>query len=279
MGCKSRSRPRSRSHRRATTRCSPTSSGCGTSGARRAGAAARVVRRGRPRRHRPRPTRRLPQARPRPGPDHRGGQVLGRPALEPSAAPPARAARPRVARRAHREALRLARPPRRARAPLRPHQRLRRRVPDGGHDRALARRRRRLACTDTRRRAARLERGGAGRLDVPAGARVREPGRRAAGSRARRRPAQRDGRRRRAGARDRRRRGPVGLQARDRTARARSAEIVRELAAAQASLKASGTPPADDLIPAPEQSAAYRAAFELGRHRRTRARARPRRSG
>ena len=39
------------------------------------------------------------------------------------------------------------------------------------------------------------------------------------------------------------------------------AEIVRELAAAQASLKASGTPPADDLIPAPEQSAAIRAAF------------------
>ena len=39
------------------------------------------------------------------------------------------------------------------------------------------------------------------------------------------------------------------------------AEIVRELAAAPASLKASGTPPADDLIPAPEQSAAIRAAF------------------
>jgi exodeoxyribonuclease V alpha subunit len=39
------------------------------------------------------------------------------------------------------------------------------------------------------------------------------------------------------------------------------AEIVRELAAADASLKAAGTPPADDLIPAPEQSAAIRAAF------------------
>jgi exodeoxyribonuclease V alpha subunit len=39
------------------------------------------------------------------------------------------------------------------------------------------------------------------------------------------------------------------------------AEIVRELAAAEASLKATGTPPADDLIPAPEQSAAIRAAF------------------
>ena len=39
------------------------------------------------------------------------------------------------------------------------------------------------------------------------------------------------------------------------------AEIVCELAAAPASLKASGTPPADDLIPAPEQSAAIRAAF------------------
>ena len=36
---------------------------------------------------------------------------------------------------------------------------------------------------------------------------------------------------------------------------------MRELAAASASLKASGTPPADDLIPAPEQSAAIRAAF------------------
>jgi exodeoxyribonuclease V alpha subunit len=39
------------------------------------------------------------------------------------------------------------------------------------------------------------------------------------------------------------------------------AEIVRELAAARASLKPSGTPPADDLIPAPEQSAAIVAAF------------------
>jgi exodeoxyribonuclease V alpha subunit len=39
------------------------------------------------------------------------------------------------------------------------------------------------------------------------------------------------------------------------------AEIVRSLAAADASLKAAGTPPADDLIPAPEQSAAIRAAF------------------
>jgi exodeoxyribonuclease V alpha subunit len=39
------------------------------------------------------------------------------------------------------------------------------------------------------------------------------------------------------------------------------AEIVRELASAGASLKAAGTPPADDLIPAPEQSAAIRAAF------------------
>ena len=39
------------------------------------------------------------------------------------------------------------------------------------------------------------------------------------------------------------------------------AQIVRELAAAPSSLKAAGTPPADDLIPAPEQSAAIRAAF------------------
>ncbi len=39
------------------------------------------------------------------------------------------------------------------------------------------------------------------------------------------------------------------------------AEIVRSLAGAEASLKAAGTPPADDLIPAPEQSAAIRAAF------------------
>ena len=39
------------------------------------------------------------------------------------------------------------------------------------------------------------------------------------------------------------------------------AEIVRELAAAPASLKASGAPPADDLVPAPEQAAAVRAAF------------------
>ena len=39
------------------------------------------------------------------------------------------------------------------------------------------------------------------------------------------------------------------------------AEIVRSLAGEPATLKASGTPPADDLIPAPEQSAAIRAAF------------------
>ena len=39
------------------------------------------------------------------------------------------------------------------------------------------------------------------------------------------------------------------------------AEIVRSLAGAVASLKAAGTPPTDDLIPAPEQSAAIRAAF------------------
>ena len=39
------------------------------------------------------------------------------------------------------------------------------------------------------------------------------------------------------------------------------AEIVRELAGAEAGLKTAGTPPADDLIPAPEQSAAIRAAF------------------
>ncbi len=39
------------------------------------------------------------------------------------------------------------------------------------------------------------------------------------------------------------------------------AKIVRELASAPASLKAAGTTPADDLIPAPEQSAAIRAAF------------------
>ena len=108
-------------------------------GAGRAGAAARPVRRDRARGHRPRPARRLPQARPRPGAHWGGGQVLGRPALQPSPAPPARAARPRVARRAHREALRHARPPRRARAALRPHQRVRRGVPDGRHDRPLAR--------------------------------------------------------------------------------------------------------------------------------------------
>jgi len=39
------------------------------------------------------------------------------------------------------------------------------------------------------------------------------------------------------------------------------AEIVGELAAAPASLKASAAPPADDLVPAPEQAAAVRAAF------------------
>jgi exodeoxyribonuclease V alpha subunit len=39
------------------------------------------------------------------------------------------------------------------------------------------------------------------------------------------------------------------------------AKIVRELAAAPASLKASEVPPADDLVPAPEQAAAVRAAF------------------
>jgi len=39
------------------------------------------------------------------------------------------------------------------------------------------------------------------------------------------------------------------------------AEIVGELAAAPASLKASKAPPADDLVPAPEQAAAVRASF------------------
>ena len=39
------------------------------------------------------------------------------------------------------------------------------------------------------------------------------------------------------------------------------AKIVGELAAAPAALKASGTPPAADLVPAPEQAAAVRAAF------------------
>ena len=39
------------------------------------------------------------------------------------------------------------------------------------------------------------------------------------------------------------------------------AEIVGELAAAPASLKPSAAPPADDLVPAPEQAAAVRAAF------------------
>ena len=39
------------------------------------------------------------------------------------------------------------------------------------------------------------------------------------------------------------------------------AATVRSLASAPASLKAAGTPPADDLIPAPEQSAAVQAAF------------------
>ena len=183
--------------------------------------AARVVRRGCPGRHRPRPTRRLPQARPRPGTRRGGGQVLGRPALEPSAAFVARATRARVARPAHREALRRARPPRRPRAPVRPHQRVRRRVPDGRHDRALSRRRRRLARADARGCAACAERGGAGRLDVPAAARARGPSRRVAGHGAGRRPVQRDGRGTRAGARDRRPRVRLGLPTRDRTARAR----------------------------------------------------------
>ena len=89
-------------------------------------AAARPLRRGRARGHRPRPARRLPPPRPQRRADHRGGQVLGRAALEPRPAPPARAARPRVAGPAHRAPLRPARPPRRARAPIRPHERVRR---------------------------------------------------------------------------------------------------------------------------------------------------------
>ena len=88
------------------------------------------------------PPRRLPPPRSQRRADHRGGQVLGRAALQPSPPPPARTARPRVAGRAHREALRPARPPHRARAPVRPHERVRDRLPDGGHDRALRRRRR-----------------------------------------------------------------------------------------------------------------------------------------
>ena len=73
-------------------------------------------------------------------PDHRGGQVLGRAALEPRPAPPARTARPRVAgRRASRSTTGRA-PTARARAPLRPHERVRHRLPHRRHDRALGRR-------------------------------------------------------------------------------------------------------------------------------------------
>ena len=80
---------------------------------------------------------------------------------------------------------------------------------------------RRLTRTSARGSAPRLERGGAGRVDLPAGARSRHAGRRAA----RRRPdaaaVQRDGRRRRARHRARRRRRGLGLPARDSEARAR----------------------------------------------------------
>ena len=166
----------------------------------------------------------------------------------------------------------------------------------------------RRARASARGRPARVERGGASRVDLPAGRRARSEGGRAARHRAERQAAGRDGRR--GDARHRAHRGQRG-HARQRVQRRRRghapdrretlaasshvearapdastlnveasapnavwayrpetaklerdlAEIVRELAAAPASLKASGAPPADDLVPAPEQAAAVRAAF------------------
>ena len=61
---------------------------------------------------------------------------------------------------------------------------------------------------------------------------------------------------------DRRTRRPVwAYRPETASSSATSPRSSRELAAAPASLKASGTPPADDLVPAPEQAAAVRAAF------------------
>ena len=99
---------------------------------------------------------------------------MGRAALDPRAAPAARAARARLARAADREGVRRARARRRPRAPVRADERVRRRLRDRGHDRARGRgaratRRRRAP----RRRRPRARRGRARRLDLPAGRRAR----------------------------------------------------------------------------------------------------------
>ena len=182
--------------------------------------------------------------------------------------------------------LRPARPPRRARAPLRPHERVRHRVPDRGHDRALGRHPSRLTRAHARGSPPRPERGGARRLDLPPGRRARHARRRAARHRAGRQAVGRDGRRRRARhraqqgrdgrAHRRARRARLGARSpstralpprsgstapRRRSSSTTSPRSSRELAAAPASLKPSAAPPADDLVPAPEQAAAVRAAF------------------
>ena len=90
------------------------------------------------------------------------------------------------------------------------------------------------------------------------------PGRRAARHPTRRSALQRDGRRPRAGHRGRRGRRAQAVWAyRPETAKLERdlAQIVTDLAAAPASLKPSKAPPADELVPAPEQAAAVQAAF------------------
>ena len=69
----------------------------------------------------------------------RGGPLLARAAVEPRAAPPARAARARLARPADHQGARRARASRRPRAPVRADQRVRRRVPDRRRDRPRGR--------------------------------------------------------------------------------------------------------------------------------------------
>ena len=159
------------------------------------------------------PHGRLPRGRAEPAAGRRGRALLGRAALHPRAAPAAGAPRPRLARAAHRGALRRPRAPRGPRAAVRPHRRLRRRLPRRRHDRARPRRGGGLAA---RARAgvvhvlAEAERNGStclpvGELAAAAGELL--------GAAAGRAAARRDGRARRAGAGARRRRrvpGPTG---------------------------------------------------------------------
>ena len=151
--------------------------------------AARPLRRARAQRDRRGPGARVPPHRPEPAARPRGRQVLERAALHPRPAPAARAARARLARPADRRRVRRARARHGPQAPVRAHERLRRRLPDRGHDRPRRRRPARLAGPPPRGGRARADRGRARGLHLPAGARAGDQGRDAAQRPAARRAA------------------------------------------------------------------------------------------